>query len=142
MCGALLTAVTGACWSKGPVAGLLHVSLDDSCVSCGVVCDDSFHQMWSCAVINAIPHDRSQHLFQRAKRDKNTSSCFWSRGVVPAEWMEVLAASNVVEPHVKHNSCVKLEAHAKNNCLIMLLDGRPILKRPHASAMWLGSGCS
>ena len=79
MYGALLTAATGACWPKARVAGQPHVDLDDSCVRHGAVRDDSFHQIWSCPVINAIPHDNirnSQHLFQRAKREKNTSLCF------------------------------------------------------------------
>ena len=84
MCGALLTAVTGACWSKGPVAGLLHVSLDDSCVRCAAVCDDSFHQIWSCAVINAIPHDKSQHLFQRAEREKEDELLFLEQRLGPS----------------------------------------------------------
>ena len=46
----------------------------------------SVHQICSCPVTNAFPHDnirKSQHLFQRAKWEKN--ACFWSRGVVPAE---------------------------------------------------------
>ena len=46
-------------------------------------------------VKNAIPHDnlrKSQHLFQRAKSEKNSCLCFWTRGMVPAEWMEVPAA--------------------------------------------------
>ena len=101
MCGAL----------RCRVAGLSHVSLDESCVRCGAVCDDSFHQIWSCPVINAIPHDnilKSQHPFQR---------------MVPAGWMEVLAAWDVVEPRVKHDSCDTLEEWARSNCLIMFFGG-------------------
>ena len=92
MYGALLSAATGGCWPKAHVARLLHVEQDESCVRCGAVLDDSSHQKWSCPVINAIPHDdvrKSQHLFQRAKCEKNSSPCFWTRGLVPAEWMEV-----------------------------------------------------
>ena len=69
MYGALLTAATGACWPKARVAGLSPVALVESCVRCGAVRDDSFHQIWSCPVTNAIPHDnirKSQHPFQRA----------------------------------------------------------------------------
>ena len=122
----LLTAAMGACWPKARVAGQPHVDLDDSCVRHGAVRDDSFHQVWSCPVINAIPHDNtrnSQHLFQGAKREKNTSLCFWTSGMVPVEWMEVLPAWDVVEPRVKHNSCDTLKEWAKSNCLIMFLDG-------------------
>ena len=79
MYGALLTAATGACWPKARVAGLLHVDLEESCVRCGAVRDDSLHQIWSCPVINAIPHDHirnSQHLFQRAMSDKGHQPLF------------------------------------------------------------------
>ena len=48
MCGTLLTAAMGACWSKAQVTRLLHVSLDESCIRCGAVRDDSFHQIWCC----------------------------------------------------------------------------------------------
>ena len=98
-------------------------------------------------MIDAIPHDnirKSQHLFQRAKREKNTSPCFWTRGMVPAEWVEVPAAWEAIEPRVKHNSCDMLEEWTRSNCLIMFLDGTggAVLWRPRASAMWVGSGCS
>ena len=66
---------------------------------------------------------KSQHLFQFAKREKNTSPCLWTRGIIPAEQMEVLAAWDVVEPRVKHNSCDTLEEWAKSDCLIKFLDG-------------------
>ena len=85
MYGALLTAA-GACWPRARVAGLPHVELDESCVRCGALRDDSFHQIWSCLVINAIPHvivGKSEHLFHRAKCENNTSHCFWIRGMVP-----------------------------------------------------------
>ena len=42
---------------------------------------------------------------------------------VPAEWMEVPAAWDVVEPRVTHNSCATLEQWARSDCLIMFLDG-------------------
>ena len=48
----------------------------------------------ACPAIHAIPNDnirRSQPLLQRAKREKNSSRCFWTTGTVPAEWMEVPA---------------------------------------------------
>ena len=46
----------------------------------------------------------------------------------PAERMEVLAAWDVVEPRVKHDSCDTLNEWAKSNCLIVSLDGtgRPL----------------
>ena len=37
--------------------------------------------------------------------------------------MEGPAAWDAVEPGVKHNSCDTLKEWAKNNCLIMFLDG-------------------
>ena len=46
-----------------------------------------------------------------------------TRGMVPAEWMEVPAAWDVVEPCVKHNSCDTLKEWAKSFRLITLLDG-------------------
>ena len=101
--------------------GLPHVDSDESCVGRWAVRDESFQPNWSCPVIHAVPQDdnrKSQHLFQRAKREKNTSPCFWSRGTVPAEWMEVPAPWDAVEPRVKHNSCHTLKEWAKNNCLI------------------------
>ena len=56
--------------------------------------------------------------------------------MVPAEWVEVPAAWEVVEPRVKHNSCDTLKEWAKSNCLIMFLDGTggpfssdPVLRR-------------
>ena len=113
-------------WPKARVAGLLHVELDESCVRCRAVRDDSFHPIWSCSVINAIPNDnarKSQYLFPRAKREKNTSPCFWARGMVPSEWMEVPAAWDAVETRVKHSSCDTLKEWAKNNCLIRFLGG-------------------
>ena len=42
---------------------------------------------------------------------------------VPAEWMEVPAARDVVEPRVAHNSCAALEEWVRSNCLIMFLNG-------------------
>ena len=114
------------------MAGLHHVELDERC-------DDSFHQIWSSSVTNAIPHGsvrKSQHFFQRGKREKNTSPLFWTRGIVPAEWIEVPAAWEAVEPRVKHNSCDTLKELAKSICLIMFLDGTrglfssgPVLRR-------------
>ena len=47
--------------------------------------------------------------------------------MVPAEWMEVPAAWDVVEPCVSHNSWAMLEASARSNCMIMFLDGRGAL---------------
>ena len=94
--------------------------------------------MWSCPVINSMPHDnarKSQHLFQRAMSEKNTSPCFWTRSMVPAEWLEVLSAWDAVEPSVKHNYCDTLNEWANNNCLTMFLDGTgpfssdPVLRR-------------
>ena len=114
---------TGACWSKARVTGLLHVELDESCDRSGAVPRDSFHPIRSCPVINVIPDDnirKSQHLFHRFKFEKDTSPCFWSRGMVSAEWMEVPAVWEVVEPHVKHSSCDTLKEWA---CSIMFLDG-------------------
>ena len=90
MYGALLTAATGACWSKARVVGLSSTSRWMEAVP-GAVCDESLHRIWSCSVINAIPHDnirKSQHQFWRAKREKNSSLCFWTRDLVPAESME------------------------------------------------------
>ena len=37
--------------------------------------------------------------------------------MVPAKWMEVLAAWDVVEPRVKYNSCDALKERAKNHLL-------------------------
>ena len=34
-----------------------HVELDESCVRSGAVRGDAVHQVWSCPVINAFPHD-------------------------------------------------------------------------------------
>ena len=125
-------------WKQAGAEGVFH-GCDESCVRCRAVRDDSFQQIWSCFVINAIPHDnirKSQDLFQRAKREKNMSPCFWTRGTVAAEWMEVPAAWEFVEPRVKHNSCDALKEWAKRNCLIMFLDGTggpfssdPVLRR-------------
>ena len=70
-----------------------------------------------------IRSTKSEHLFQRAKREKNTSPRFWTRGMVPAERIEVLAAWEAVEPRVKHNSCDTLKEWARSISLIMFLDG-------------------
>ena len=43
--------------------------------------------------------------------------------MVPAEWMEVLAAWEAVEPRVKRDSCDTLKEWAKSNCLIMFFAG-------------------
>ena len=42
---------------------------------------------------------------------------------VPAQWMEVPAAWDVVELLVAHNSCATLEQWTTSNCLITFLDG-------------------
>ena len=100
--------------------------LDESCVRCGALRDDSFHHFWSCPVINVNPHDnvrKSQHFFRRAKCEKHTSPYFWTRGMVVAERMEVPAAWDAVEPSVKHNSCDTSKEWAKSNCLITFFDG-------------------
>ena len=138
MYGALLTAAAGACWPKACGAGLPHVELDESCVRCGAVRDDSFHQIWSGSVITAIPHEsvqKSQHLFQRGKREKNTHFS-GPEALSQAEWIEVPAAWEAVDPRVQHNSCDTLKKWAKSNCLIMFLDGTrglfssdPVLRR-------------
>ena len=59
---------------------------------------------------------------------------------VPPEWMEVPAAWDVVEPRVAHNSYAALDQWARNNCLIMFLDGTG--QSFPASALQLRSGCS
>ena len=78
-----------------------------------------------CLVIRAIPQS-----------ENSTGPCFWTAGTVPAEWMEVLAAWDAVEPGVEHNSCDTLKEWTNNNCLIMFLDGTggpfssdPVLRR-------------
>ena len=99
-----------------------HVDLDESCVRCAVG-DDSFHQI-CCSVINGIPHDNIrnfQHLFQRAKREKNTSPCFWTRGMVPAEWLVSGVGCGRTTREAPNLRCV--EGVAQNNCLIMFFDG-------------------
>ena len=112
------------------MAGLPHVELDESCVMCGAVRDDSFHQIWSCFVISAIPHHnvrKSQHLFQRAKREKNTCPCFWTRGS-PSRVDG--GAFGVAEPLARRNPCDTLEEW------VLFLDGTggpfssdPVLRR-------------
>ena len=77
----------------------------------------------------AIPHDdvrKSQHLFQRAKREKNMNPCFWTRGMVPAEWMR---------PE-------KWSSHAcRTTPPCWKRPGRgPLLKRSCASTLRVGSG--
>ena len=91
-------------------------------------------QIWSCSVINAIPHDNvrtSQHMFQRAKREKHTSPCFWTRGMVPAEWMEGATR----DAQLLRFS----EIMGEKPCLVMFLDGTggPFSSADAAAGKWL-----
>ena len=78
-------------------------------------------------------------------RNPNTSSSvLWTRGRVPAVWMEVLAAWDEVDPCVTHNSCGQLDTCAESNCLRMFLDGSggptssdPVLRRCKCSVVVL-----
>ena len=63
------------------------------------------------------------HLFQRAKREKGSGRCLWTRGTVPSEWMEVPALWDEAEPCVSHNSCAQLKEWAESNFLIMFCHG-------------------
>ena len=118
------------------------------CVRCGAVRDDSFNQFWSCHVINSITNDnirKSQHFFQRAKRQKNTIPCFLDQWHGPSRVDGGAFRHAMWSTHAW--STIRretLKEWVKCNCLITFLDGTggPFSQWPRTSPLWPGCGCS
>ena len=78
---------------------------------------------------NVIPQNnvrKPQHLFQRAKREKNTT---WTKGRVPTVWMETPDAWETVETRAQHNSSDTLKEVAKSNETGGPFSRDPVLRR-------------
>ena len=89
--GALHAIATAATWpmERRFEAGLVTSPI---CPRCNAAVEDDFHCYWGCAANRDIQSDDVAHtqcLAERAERGRTSWPCFWTRGIVPAAWVEV-----------------------------------------------------
>ena len=124
MYGALLTAAAGACWSSAREEELPRILGDVSRCLCGAERDDFYLAIWTCPEIDSLPSDATQKNPEMctAGRGSEECRCFWTRGMLPTAWMEVLVACDEVDACVVHSSTGHSADWAKENCLMFTFD--------------------
>ena len=85
------TTTTGACWpfARRALAGFRR---GDCPRGCGADCDDNVHTIWECPATEAMDHPAVRDTAPLAKyaiRDRQSLTCYWGRGIVPRQWLEL-----------------------------------------------------
>ena len=91
LAGMLLSVAVGAAWPRTRRQTRTKQIISEICVRCRQVKETALHRVWGCEGCDrGHPiYKMTEHLVSKALVQGEAEACFWTRGLIPAQWLAV-----------------------------------------------------